>query len=507
MKVQQLLSIKHKAFFGDDQIDIKGLAYNSKRVKKDFAFFALPGHNTDGKKFIDESIANGACLIISCSKVENINAAQIVVDDIFKFMSEFCAKFYDHPDKKLKIIAITGTNGKTTTSYMIESILKYAGLECAVFGTINYRYGGKVLEAPNTTPQSLDLFEMMSQIVEAKIKYLVMEVSSHALALGRTDNIKFDIAVFTNLTLDHLDFHKDLESYFLAKAKLFEGLQNGACSIINIDDEYGKRLEKINSKVEVLTYSINSTSPHKTASITAQNIEISQNSSSFDLIFAGRSESIKIKHVGFHNIYNALASFGACIACGLDFHTAVCGLQEAEAAPGRLERVDAKNLGFEIFIDYAHTDDALKNVLQALRALNPKRIVTVFGCGGDRDRSKRPKMGELAANLSDFVFITSDNPRTESASKIILDIEVGIKRINKSNYKVVSDRAKAIKDAVMMAAKGDIILIAGKGHENYQIVGVQKTHFDDKEIAAQMIEERNKSLKKKTKIVQGELNF
>jgi UDP-N-acetylmuramoyl-L-alanyl-D-glutamate--2,6-diaminopimelate ligase len=394
---------------------------------------------------------------------------------------------------------------------MLESIFAAAGIECGVFGTINYRYKNKIINAPNTTPQSADLFLMMREMVDSGIKFLIMEVSSHSLALGRVADIEFDVAIFTNLTQDHLDFHENMDNYFDAKTILFKqlGLLNTKkqkCAIINIDDDYGKKLAQINPQIKTFTYG----TKDDDYDFKAENILISNFGSAFDFIVKDKKkERIEIKHIGAHNVYNALASLAAAIFCGVNFDIAVHAIKSAKQAPGRLERIENQGLGFDIFIDYAHTDDALKNVLSALKAINPTRIITVFGCGGDRDRLKRPKMGEVAAQMSDFVFITSDNPRTEDAHKIILDIEVGMKRFKSLAYKVVIDRKEAIAQAVTMCARGDVILIAGKGHEDYQIIGQEKIHFSDFQVASQCLNQRVKKKKtSKTKVMpQGEFDF
>jgi UDP-N-acetylmuramoyl-L-alanyl-D-glutamate--2,6-diaminopimelate ligase len=510
MKLKNMFPMSSAQLYGNEDADISGVCYDSRKVKKGDLFFALPGHFTDGKKFIADAVKKGAAAVVLEEKDSSLQIPQIAVKDIFSFMAEFCAKFYNHPDREMTVIGITGTNGKTTITYMIESILARHGMQCGVIGTINYRYGGQVFDAPNTTPQSADVYRMMRDMADCGIKYLAIEVSSHALALGRVAGIDFDIAVFTNLTPDHLDLHKDIESYFSAKSLLFTGLGKGAKSnmkyaIINADDKYGKKLSKININAEKKLYGVKS----KDIDFKAENIAISSAGSSFDVTLNGITKNISVKHIGLHNIYNSLASLSACVCCGIDFEKAAESLSASPQAPGRLERVGAKNSGFEITVDYAHTDDALKNVLSALKGLKPKRIITVFGCGGDRDRTKRPAMGKTAAELSDFVFVTSDNPRTEDPARIILDIEVGIKRAEKKNYKVVVDREQAIKEAVMTAQKGDIVLLAGKGHETYQIIGAEKIHFNDIEIAEKYLalkEEQKTSLKQR-RIEQKEFDF
>jgi UDP-N-acetylmuramoyl-L-alanyl-D-glutamate--2,6-diaminopimelate ligase len=509
MKLKEFLSDEKAFIVGDENIEVSGVSYDSRKIGKDYAFFALPGHNTDGRKYIAEAIAKGASVIITDSKYDTNDAVQVVVKDIFRFMSFFGAKFYNYPDRELNIMGITGTNGKTTITYMIESILAHSGIECGVIGTVNYRYKNKVIEADNTTPQSLDIYRIMRDISDSGIKYLVMEVSSHALSLGRVWGIEFDIVVFTNLTREHLDFHKNMDRYFEAKSMLFKELGTGKkinkkCAIINVDDEYGEKLLKVSANAKIKLYSAIET---RAADFKAGNIEITNNGAVFNLVFRNEMARIRIRHIGLHNVYNALAALAAAVCSGISFEKAVEGLNDSRQVPGRLEKVNTIGLGFEMVVDYAHTDDALENVLRALKEIKPKRIITVFGCGGDRDRAKRPLMGRTSVEMSDFVFVTSDNPRTEEPCQIILDIEVGIKRAGKKNYKVVVDRETAIKEAVMMADKGDIVLLAGKGHETYQIVSDGKVHFGDVEIAKKYIDLKAKQKVAVKQVEQREFIF
>jgi UDP-N-acetylmuramoyl-L-alanyl-D-glutamate--2,6-diaminopimelate ligase len=495
MKLKEILSgTPNVVVLGDLNVEVSGISYDSRTVQNGYVFFALPGHNTDGVKYIDEAIKKGASVIVSYCEVKVDFVVSIVVKDIFKFMAIFSAKFYNYPDRELNVIGVTGTNGKTTVTYMIESIFAYSGIDCGVMGTINYRYKGKVIEAVNTTPHSLDIYRIMREMVDAGVKHIVMEVSSYALKLGKVYGIDFDIAVFTNLTQDHLDFHKTMDDYYEAKSMLFRYLgigtkKNKKYAIINIDDKYGKKLVGIASKAEKKLYSA---SEKTNADFKAKDMSITSLGSKFDLLYNGDIAKICIKHYGLHNVYNALAALASTVCSGISFNKAAEGLNNSKQVPGRLERVDTSCLEFEVLVDYAHTEDALKNILLTIKSVKHKRIITVFGCGGDRDRSKRPLMGKTVAEMSDFVFITSDNPRTEDPNLIVLDIEVGIKRIYKNNYKVVIDREQAIKEAIMMAEKGDIVLLAGKGHEKYQIIGFEKISFSDVETAKKYIALKNK---------------
>ncbi len=491
MLLKKLLeNIKIKEIYGDYNMEIKGLSYDSRKIGNGYMFFALSGTHTDGAKFAEDAVSKGAVCIVSSLKIENCKVVNIIVEDIIKAMADIAAKFYDHPDKKLFIIGVTGTNGKTSITYMLESILKKLNIDIGVIGTITYRYANVVIDAPNTTPQSLDLFKMMADMAEAKIKYLIMEVSSHSLVLGRVLNIEFDAAVFTNLTQDHLDFHKNMNNYFDAKKMLFTGLSNNLknnkkFAIINTDDFYGEKLfEDVNIKAEKISYSTKS----KTGALfaCAEDIKLNSKESSFILKSCFGNCKITVNQIGMHNIYNMLAVFCICMAIGIEFDKIAENFKYITGAPGRLDRINS-NKDFSVIVDYAHTDDALKNVISAIKNLSPSRIITVFGCGGNRDKTKRPLMAKTACSLSDYVFITSDNPREEDPVDIIKDVEQGAIQTNKNNYKIVVDRKQAISEAIKFAKRGDVVLIAGKGHENYQIIGTKKIHFDDKEIALEVL--------------------
>ncbi len=490
MLLKKLLeNIKVREVCGSIDNEIKGLSYDSRSISDGYIFFALKGVHTNGEKFVEAAAKKGAVCVVSSSKIADCKITNIVVENIVEAMAEIAAKFYDHPDKKLFITGITGTNGKTSVTYMTESILKKLNVGIGVVGTINYRYGNTVIPAPNTTPQSLDLFKIMSDMVKSGIKYLIMEVSSHALVLGRVLNIEFDAAVFTNLTQDHLDFHKNMGNYFDAKKMLFKSLKNNLknnkkFAIINTDDFYGKKLfDDADITAEKISYSIKNKNGNF---VCADGISLTSTGSSFILDSSYGKENVVINQIGLHNVYNVLAVFCICTAMGFDFKTIVENFKNITGAPGRMDIIKSTK-GCSVVVDYAHTDDALKNVLSALRNLKPERLVTVFGCGGNRDKAKRPLMAKVACELSDFVFITSDNPREENPVDIIKDIEKGAIEAGKRNYEIVVDRRQAIRDAIHYAKKGDIVLVAGKGHENYQIIGISKLHFDDKEIACEIL--------------------
>lgn len=487
MILKQLFSEVKAEIIGNNNIDIKGLSYDSRKVSDGYLFFALDGTHTSGSKFVNDAILKGAVCIVSNKKIDNINCTNIIVDDISNVMSKISAKFYDYPDRKMTVIGVTGTNGKTSITYMTESIFKSLNIDIGVIGTINYRYADTIIEAPNTTPQSIDLYKMMFDMVKSNIKYLIMEVSSHSLVLGRVSGIEFDIVSFTNLTQDHLDFHKNMQSYFEAKKMLFSSLKSNVknskkFAIINSDDMYGKKLLESELYAEKISYSINDNS----SQCRACDVVLNKDNSSFNLKSIFGDAAISVKHVGLHNIYNILSVLSICIVAGLKFTDVVSNIKNISGAPGRLEKVNSK-ADFTVIVDYAHTHDALQNVLSAIKNLQPSKIITVFGCGGNRDKTKRPLMAQTACKMSDFVFITSDNPRDENPELIAEDVENGAKLINKENYKVIIDRKQAIEEAIKMAKKGDIVLIAGKGHETYQIIGQNKIHFDDREVALEVL--------------------
>ena len=476
-------------FIGNTTLDIKGLSYDSRKINKGDLFFAIDGTHLKGSDFAKQAIDNGAVCVVSNEEIKNLPVTNIVVENVLDVMSKVSAKFYDYPDKKLTIIAVTGTNGKTSITYMAESIFKRFGVETGVIGTINYRYADVVIDAPNTTPQSLDLFKMMFDMVSKNIKYLIMEVSSHSLVLGRVKNIEFDIAVWTNLTQDHLDFHENIENYFEAKRILFSSLKNNRknnkkYAIINSDDFYGKKLiESLDKTIKLITYSVED----KTADVNADNLNLTNSGSSFELKCKYGNKKIKISHIGLHNVYNTLAVFCICVSNNFAFDKLASEIQNTLPAPGRFEKIVSNKKGITVIVDYAHTDDALKNVICAIKNLHPARIITVFGCGGNRDKTKRPRMAKVACSLSDFVFITSDNPREENPVEIINDIEKGAKDTGKNNYRIVVNRKQAIKQAIDFAQRDDIVLLAGKGHETYQIIGRQKIHFDDRQEAKEVL--------------------
>lgn len=454
-------------------LKVKGITCNSKAVKKNFIFVAIKGNRQDGCCFIKEAIANGASYVV----VQGLSAIKIParvnlisVKDSRKFLAEACAEFYDYPSQNLKVIGITGTNGKTTVAYLIEAIAKEAKYGCGVIGTISHRFKNKVIIAKNTTPGAQENQEYLSKMYGQGIKYCAMEVSSHALVQDRVAGINFAHAIFTNLTQDHLDYHKNLENYFQAKAKLFRGLSKSSVGIINQDDPSSRRLKKL-TNAKIITYGIKNKSY-----VSARDIKFSIQGSRFTLVAPKIKTKIKTHLIGRHNIYNILAAIAWGISENIAFRDIKSAIEKFITVPGRLERISCKR-GCSIFVDYAHTPDALLNVITSLRPLVSRKIIVIFGCGGERDKLKRPKMGKIVTQLADYAIITSDNPRSEPPLRIIKDICKGIRS---NNYRVIPDRLKAIKAGLCLAQKDDCLIIAGKGHENSQILRNKVLYFNDR---------------------------
>lgn len=470
---------------GLEDFSVRGISCNSAKVRDGFVFVAIQGNNVDGHDFIDEAIKKGVRGIVHSSRCKvrgKTGVACVPVDDPRMALAVLAAEFYGHPSSKLKVIGVTGTNGKTTVTYLLESMLKEAGFSVGVIGTVNYRFKDKALPSLNTTPCAVEIQSMLAEMAQEKVKFAVMEVSSHALDQRRVEGVRFAAAIFTNLTQDHLDYHRGMEGYFLAKARLFQGLDKEAFCILNYDDDYAGGIEKI-TPAKIVTYGIN-----RPAQVMADKMQYSPESSRFTLKgLKGGEAVIESSFIGKHNIYNILAACACCQALGIDFDKAGSTLSRRLIVPGRLQRVEHKG-GFSVFIDYAHTEDALENVLSSLRQIAKSKIILVFGCGGCRDKTKRPKMGRVATELADYAVITSDNPRDEDPLSIIEEITRGIRG---ENFCVEPDRRQAIKKALSMAGKTDIVLIAGKGHENYQVFKNRKEHFDDIEVAGECLKQLN----------------
>lgn len=461
-----------------DEINGEDLEFDSRKIKQGDVFIALEGSIVDGHTFISKAIENGAKTILvekDVDKVEGIN--YFLVDGLREKMGIIASNFYGYPQNQLKIVGVTGTNGKTTTTYILESILGEKNV--ARIGTVEYKIGDEIIPAPNTTPSSLEIIKICKKALEKNIKYLIMEVSSHGLDIGRVNMLRFEAGIFTNLTLDHLDYHKTMENYYLAKRKLFDLVKDKKNSIINIDDEYGKRyLEYTNG----ISYGIGQ------GDIQGEIKQITREGQEVTIKIFEKEYKINLRLLGRYNLSNLLGAIGAVKTLGLSDEEIISKIPLIHGAPGRFEPVKIDR-DFTVIVDYAHTGDALENILKSINEFKTNRVITVFGCGGDRDKTKRPIMGGIAEKYSDVVIVTSDNPRTEDPEEIIKDIVVGL---TKENHIIEIHREKAIEKAISLAEKNDIILIAGKGHENYQVIGREKIHFDDKEEVIKAIKKLNK---------------
>ncbi|MCQ9207867.1 MAG: UDP-N-acetylmuramoyl-L-alanyl-D-glutamate--2,6-diaminopimelate ligase [Omnitrophica bacterium] len=466
---------------GISDCEIKGISCDSNKIAPGHLFVAIKGQRADGHSFINQAIAKGAKAVIAEQDfISKPDLVKLLVQDSRAALACVCSRFFGHPAKSLKAIGITGTNGKTTVAYLIESILASAGHLSAVTGTINYRIGSKVYAAANTTPQADILQSFLQETVLAKSRYVIIEVSSHALAQHRVDYIDFSQAVFTNLSGEHLDYHGSLNNYFSCKSSLFERLSASGVGIINVDDHYGRKLANSLKSGQTLTFSID-----QPARIQAKNIKLDIEHSRFRAVTPQGDIEIESPLIGRYNIYNVLAAIAVAFIEKIDFSHIASAVKGFSSVPGRLERVDCGQ-DFLAFIDYAHTDDALANVLRGLRQLSKNKIILVFGCGGDRDRLKRPRMGKVASELTDVTIITSDNPRSEDPAQIAADIIQGIDQ-KTNNCKVILDRFRAIRQAVSYAQSGDILLIAGKGHESTQVFADKTIHFSDREVIKEIL--------------------
>jgi len=460
------------------QMDAQGLDYDSRRVQAGFLFFAFPGSRADGRQFALDAIGRGAMAVASALPApEGFPAPWIEVEHGRQALALSARNFYHRPDERIAVTGITGTNGKTTTSYLTDAILRAAGKTTAMIGTIEYHLGGRVLPAVNTTPESLDLERLFAELERMGGSHAVMEVSSHALALGRVYGLNFHTAIFTNLTRDHLDFHGTMEEYFAAKQLLFSGAGGPppAWAILNRDDEWCRRVE-LPRECEALWFGLGQ-------GVTVRARHITSNLQGLRFEVQNRKERFMVESplLGKINVYNILAACCAGLSYGFTPETIAAGIAQCRAVPGRFERVD-EGQPFAVVVDYAHTDDALKNTIAVARGLGAKRIITLFGCGGDRDRTKRPLMGKAAAENSDMVVLTSDNPRSEDPLAIMNDALVGIRRTDVP-LAIEPDRATAIDRAIKEARPGDVVILAGKGHETYQVLKDKTIDFDDREVA------------------------
>jgi UDP-N-acetylmuramoyl-L-alanyl-D-glutamate--2,6-diaminopimelate ligase len=488
MKISELLSGTGITFAGPDK-EINGLDYDSRRIKPGYLFIAMRGESTDGNRYIDSAVKNGAVAVVTDSpeEVPRSGTTWAVAQHGRRVLALISANFYGNPAQKLKISGVTGTNGKTTTTFLLESVLAFSGKQSALVGTIEYHVAGRVLPAPHTTPESLELNQIFAEALQHGASDCVMEVSSHALEQGRVWSVPFEVAIFTNLTRDHLDYHKDMEAYFAAKRLLFEG--TGAppprFAVINADDEYGQALLKTSHRASEYAFSYGIES----GDFRATEIELRPSGSSFVLKSPKGEARIHSRLIGRVNVYNLLAAAAAASLRGCSLDQITEAVRRFNQVPGRFEQVDAGQ-PFTVVVDYAHTDDALRNLTTIARDFAGNgRVITVFGCGGDRDRTKRPLMGEAAARGSDFVVLTSDNPRSEDPLKIIEDVMPGLKRVDGRNLQVEPERKAAIALALSRARSGDVVLIAGKGHEKYQILREGTFPFDDVQVAREALKQ------------------
>ena len=467
-------------------IEITGITNDSRKVRPGYLYVAIKGYKTDGHNFIKKSIECGAQAIVSEERSSlDTNIPQIIVRDTRKALSSLSCCFYNNPSQKINLVGVTGTNGKTTTTFLTKSVIEKAGYETGLIGTINYQIGKKVITAKETTPESVELQRLISEMVAAKMKFAVMEVSSHSAIQHRIENIDFKTAVFTNITTEHMDYHKTFPNYMNAKAELFKNLRKNSFAVLNADDEFSEYFaDRTNAKI--IWYGIKND-----ADIKAEIYKESTRDVMIKLSCFGREVDMKIPFVGLHNVYNALASVASAISLGFELDTIKSGIETASTVPGRLENVPCDR-GFKVVIDYAHTPHALETVLHALKKLIKGRLLLVFGCGGDRDKEKRPQMGIIADEKSDIFWLTNDNPRSEDPLAIIDDIKAGI--TSGQSFHIQTNRYKAIEEALSEAKDDDLIIIAGKGHEKYQIIKDTIVPFDDREVVKKILSKNSDEL-------------
>jgi len=487
-KLSELALLTPDAKIIGDDLDISGIEHDSRKVTTKNLFVCMEGAHVDGHNFIAQAMTNGAVAILTTRQnfipPENISA--IIVPDMLNALAVIVPYFYDYPARAMRVIGVTGTNGKTTTTYLLREIFSAAGFKVGLIGTIQILIGDATYPVRNTTPNVIDLQHILVDMRDKNVQVVVMEVSSHALAEHRVSGVEFDTAIFTNLTQDHLDFHLTMENYLRAKAKLFEmvsrkGRKQNKTAVINIDDAASEEILK-HCLCDKITYGLNSS-----ANLCGAELEIKSDGMKFKIRGGFGVMNLGLHLTGLFNVYNVLAAFGAALAENIPPEVIKQALEKFRSVPGRFERIFA-NVPFEVIIDYAHTPDGIKNVLETARQIVRGKIITVFGCGGDRDNSKRPIMGKIVSELSDIVIATSDNPRTEDPEKILDEIEAGI---GDKVHERITDRRAAIFRAIELAKAGDVVLILGKGHETYQLLNTGRIHFDDKEIAKEAITEVN----------------
>ena len=473
MKLQDILTdIEIVEIYNSNEIDITHITNNSRECREGSLFVAVRGFQTDGHKYIDSAVEKGAVCIICEEYRPDLKCAQIVVKSSRRAEALAVSNFYGNPHKKFSLLGVTGTNGKTTVTYLLKHILEYAGKKIGLIGTNQNMIGDKVFETGRTTPDSIELQGIFARMADAGVDYCVMEVSSHALELDRVYGCTYKVGAFTNLTQDHLDFHITMDNYAKAKEKLFSISE---VSVINVDDCYGKEMTK-SAKKKLFTYSCSAG-----ADLKAENVTLSSDGVSFDLM----GERISLAIPGEFSVYNALCAIGMALGCGIELSTIREALLSAHGVKGRAEVVKT-NTDYTVLIDYAHTPDGIENILKTVKGFAKGRTIIVFGCGGDRDSTKRPIMGRIAGELADFCIVTSDNPRTEDPMKIISMVEEGV-RESKADYVVIESRRDAIKYAMENAKAGDVIVLAGKGHETYQILAEGTIHFDEREVVKEIL--------------------
>ncbi|GAB6137104.1 UDP-N-acetylmuramoyl-L-alanyl-D-glutamate--2,6-diaminopimelate ligase [Halanaerobaculum tunisiense] len=480
--LQELVTVlETEDITGNLDQEITGIAYDSREVKDGYLFVAITGFEKNGHQFIEDAIANGAQAVLVEDDVTSVGVPVIKVADTREALAKVSARFYDYPADDLTVIGVTGTNGKTTTTYLLDSILQNLGFKTGLIGTIKNKIGLVEEDASRTTPESLDLQRYLANMLEEGVTHVVMEVSSHALKLQRVLEIDFDRQVFTNLSQDHLDFHQSLTDYLQAKAQLFS--MNEQPSIINFDDEQAGEICQ-EARGEVISYGLEEEVDFK-----AQDIEVGIKGVSYCLHTDQQTLPIEIDLAGRFNVYNSLAAIATVASLGFALEDVKAGLEEVTGVPGRFQLLD-EGQNFGVIVDYAHTPDGMKNVLQTAKELTTGRVIVVFGCGGDRDSKKRPTMGQLGVRLADFALVTSDNPRSEHPLDIIQDIKSGIDQLDKTegeDYVIIEDRAEAIKQGIKLATAEDIVLIIGKGHETYQEIGGRVIDFDDRAVAREAL--------------------
>lgn len=486
MKLHGLLErLQPVSVSGTADVDVKGVAYDSRQVKPGFVFCALQGQREDGNRYVQDAIDKGAAVVVSelAAPPGRGQAVFVQVRDPREALAVLAGACYGDPSRQLQTIGVTGTNGKTTVAFMSRDILRAAGRKPGLLGTVEYEIGDRVIPASRTTPEASDLQKMLAEMVGVGCQSAVMEVSSHALVQKRVWGMEFDVAVFTNLTHDHLDYHATVAQYFEAKSLLFQGLarqEKKAVAVINVDDPWGEKLARLPGlDAKVLTYG---TLPG--AMVRAESIQLGPTGSEVNAQSPWGPVALKLRLPGRFNVHNALAAMAACGVLGVPPAVSAEALSKMSAVPGRLEEIKTGQ-GFQVFVDYAHTEDALKNVLTTLRELAANRLIVVFGCGGNRDTKKRPLMGNVVARLADYAILTSDNPRKENPSDIIAQIRSGMQETHE--YEVVEDRYEAIARALSLAEKGDVVLIAGKGHENYQEFTNTVIPFDDRQVVRECL--------------------